>query len=391
MLLLPGVAAVGVLVLASCTVNVGSGTSQAETPAVETTTAETATARAATWTDTIAATETGVALVTSTTCDGGGTGTAFLLSPTQLLTAAHVVDGSQDVVVELGGTSTQAHVIGFDRAGDLALIQTDAPLTGHVFRLSTTPVHKGDEVTGLGYPLDATTVVATQGRVSGLDQPVTTESFTRNDMIQTDAGLNHGSSGGPLITLDESVVGMVSAGKDDANVTGFAVPANAIANQVAGWKGSSTTTTFPACSSARDLGTQPPMSSFVLDVRVATSDPGASTVADLLRVHGTAINAGDYGVAFSDFTPKMQEYLGSQDKWGASMTSIYWQAVRVVSVQTREDGAYIADVEIERLGDPANGGECGIWTKRYTIKTIDSDPRWRIGWVEDVADLRPCT
>jgi S1-C subfamily serine protease len=151
--------------LAACTITIGTSKDEASTaPTPQATVTPVAAAR--TWSDVIAATETGVALVISTGCDGTGTGTGFLIAPNQLVTAAHVIDGAQQITVELAGATASAAVIGFDRPSDLALIQTTTRLDGHLFAIADVPPRKGDEVTALGYPLKATSVVATQGRVS---------------------------------------------------------------------------------------------------------------------------------------------------------------------------------------------------------------------------------
>ncbi|GIG21911.1 hypothetical protein Cch01nite_26350 [Cellulomonas chitinilytica] len=125
-------------------------------------------------------------------------------------------------------------------------------------------------------------------------------------------------------------------------------------------------------------------------VTAVTDAPGTLEVSIFLRQHGMRINSADYAGAYEDFTPKLQEYVGSEAGWAASMAGIHWRTVVVLDVQTRDDGAYLATAEIKRIGDPTVNGECHVWTKTYTIKTVDPDPRLRIGWVEDVADPRPC-
>lgn len=375
-------------VLGACTVTIGTPSGDAPTSPVPETTVTVPAPPA--WSDVIAATETGVAHILATACDGTGSGTGFLIAPNQLVTAGHVVDGAQQITVEFPGVSMPATVIGFSRTHDVALIQTTARLDGHVFTLADAAPRKGDEVTALGYPLKATSVVATQGRVSGLNQLVKTETFERSDMIETDAGLNPGNSGGPLVTIDARVVGIVSAGDPDASVTAYAIPAASAGNEITGWQATPTTTTFPPCASAALPSNVQPGQFTAPNVQVATTDVGAADVAAVMLHHGSAINAGDYAAAYGDFTPKMQEYLGSLDAWAASMSPIYWLSATVTRVQTRADGAYLADVELERVGDPSNGGLCGVWGKRYTVKTVAGDPRPRIGWVDDIAAPRPC-
>jgi S1-C subfamily serine protease len=220
---------------------------------------------------------------------------------------------------------------------------------------------------------------------------VRTTSFERTDMIETDAGLNPGNSGGPLVTIDAEVVGIVSAGDPNASVTAFAIPALSAAGQLADWQRTPQATTFPACSSAALPSDLQPGQFIAPTVQSATTDPGAADVAGVILRHGSAINAGDYAGAYGDFTPKMQEYLGPLDTWAGSMSPIYWLSATVTNVQTRADGAYLADVDLERVGDATNGGLCGVWSKRYTLKLLQGESRHRIGWVDNTSGPRPCT
>lgn len=376
--------------LTGCTMNIGTPQVQPTTRAQLSSPTETSRVGYASWADAIAATETGVAQIVVEACDGIFSGTAFLVAPDQLVTAAHVVDGASRIDVLLGGQTVTATVIGFNDASDIALVRTDTPLSGFVFHLASDVPRKGEEVTALGYPAKTATVVATQGRVSGLDQVVETDAFYRNDMIEVDAGVNHGNSGGPLITQDGTVVGVVSASSPNASVTGFAAPAPAAGAEVSAWQATPQDVAFAACRASQLRADWSPGSLDTPTVDVLTNDPGAYEVADVLARHGTAINSGDYAAGYADFTPPMQEYVGSLDGWATAMEPIYWVDVSVLGVSTREDGVYLADVELVRFGDPDVAGACGIWTKRYTIKSVDGRPFLRIGWVEDVADPRGC-
>ena len=156
------------------------------------------------------------------------------------------------------------------------------------------------------------------------------------------------------------------------------------------WQAAPQDVIFPTCRTSPLPADWSPGSLDTPAVDVLTTDPGAHDVAEVLARHGTAINTGDYGAAFADFTPPMQEYIGTLEGWATSMEPIYWVGASVLGVTTREDGVYLADVELVRVGDPDVEGACGVWTKRYTIKSVDGGPFLRIGWVEDVADHRGC-
>ncbi|MDO8147514.1 serine protease [Isoptericola sp. b515] len=332
------------------------------------------------WPDVIESVRSGVVLIESTACLGAGTGSGFLVAPDLVLTAAHVVDGSQDVTIQAAEGARTGEVMGIDTAGDLALVRVDRALRGHVFELSAGAPRQGEEILGLGYPFGTRNLVTTDGRISGIDQPVMTETVRRADMIQTDAGLNPGNSGGPVVLHDGTVVGIVSAGIAEANVTNFAVPASAAAAHVETWREATSPIDFAPC----DVDDPMIPTSFV---SIATSDPGAMEVADLIDIHGRAINARDFAAAYADFTPKMQEYLGDPDDWASRFGDVQWVGARVIAVETRSDGAYLADVELARIGDPRVDGECFVWTKHYVIKEAGG---LKIGWVEDRADPYPC-
>jgi len=346
-------------------------------------------AAAADWSDTIAASETGIVEVLTSGCDTESKASGFLVEGHLIVTAAHVVDGARSIRLVLGSQSTSASIVGIDRVGDIALLRAPVELAGHLFLFADGRPRKGDEVTGLGYPLDADSVVATQGRVSGLDMAVKLDPVSRTDMIQTDAGLNPGNSGGPLISMDGSVVGIVSIGNKEASVTSWAVPAAPAAAAVAEWRVANRTVPLAKCASSwAQAGQLPPANTEAPRLEVSTAGPGVNEVSQALLWHGEAINRRDYVTAFADFTPTMQEYLGGYSTWSPSMATVQWQQVNVVAVEVREDGAFIADVELDRVGDL--GGTCETWTKRYTMKTIDADPKLRIGWVEDIAATRAC-
>lgn len=369
------------LVLAACSI-----TFNAPTPETSTMAASSATRApdAVDWPDVLDDVRSGVVQVVASACEGSYTGSGFLVDDDLVFTAAHVVDGAESTGVVTADGVEDATVIGFDRTGDLALLRLRTSVPGHIFKFGQTAPRQGEEILGLGFPLESQAVVATEGRISSVGVSVATESFSRDDMLQTDAGLNPGNSGGPIVTRSGDVVGVVSAGLDGANVTNWAVPGTAAAEKLAAWRAASTPITFAPCVAA----VPSPGGSLIT---VDTDDPGATEVAALLDHHGQAINAHDADEAFADFTPKMQEYLGGDSgAWAAGLDSVTWVHGRVVAVETRADGAYLADVELARTGDPSVAGECYVWSKQYLVKSSGASGDLKIGWVEDVAEPFPC-
>lgn len=137
-------------------------------------------------------------------------------------------------VVLNDGKEVPANLVGRDPKTDLAVLKVDNVDNLTVARLGdSSKVRVGDEVLAVGAPLGLRSTV-TQGIVSALHRPVPlsgegSDTDTVIDAIQTDASINHGNSGGPLIDMDAQVIGINTAGKslsDSASGLGFAIPVN---------------------------------------------------------------------------------------------------------------------------------------------------------------------
>ncbi len=135
-------------------------------------------------------------------------------------------------VVFNDGKEVPANLVGRDPKTDLAVLKVDNVDNLTVARLGDSDkVRVGDEVLAAGAPLGLRSTV-THGIVSALHRPVPlsgegSDTDTVIDAIQTDASINHGNSGGPLIDMDSQVIGINTAGKslsDSASGLGFAIP-----------------------------------------------------------------------------------------------------------------------------------------------------------------------
>jgi len=165
---------------------------------------------------------------------GGGraVGTGVVLtSDGEILTNAHVVEDAAEVVVRFAGETEprEARVLASDPGNDLALIKVNA--TGLIAATFAKPgsVRIGDTVVAIGYALalDGGPTV-TSGIVSALKRTIETDSGALNSLIQTDAAISSGNSGGPLVNLKGEVVGIntaVARGDFDsaANNIGFSI------------------------------------------------------------------------------------------------------------------------------------------------------------------------
>jgi S1-C subfamily serine protease len=135
-------------------------------------------------------------------------------------------------VVFNDGKEVPANLVGRDPKTDLAVLKVDNVNNLSVAKLGDSDkVRVGDEVLAAGAPLGLRSTV-THGIISALHRPVPlsgegSDTDTVIDAIQTDASINHGNSGGPLIDMDSHVIGINTAGKslsDSASGLGFAIP-----------------------------------------------------------------------------------------------------------------------------------------------------------------------
>ena len=151
-----------------------------------------------------------------------------------IVTNEHVVDNADSVSVRFwNGNTYKATVVGSDQSTDLAVIKVDAPQSVlHPLTLGdSSKVKVGDAVVAIGSPFGLEETL-TGGIVSAVHRQMQAPNrFTINDSIQTDAAINHGNSGGPLLDASGQVIGVNAqiAGDTGANVgIGFAIPSNTV-------------------------------------------------------------------------------------------------------------------------------------------------------------------
>ncbi len=143
-----------------------------------------------------------------------GQGTGFVFDDGHLVTNAHVVGNVASVDVRFtGGQWRDGDVVGTDRHSDLAAIAVrNRPTAATPLRFSTREPVIGQEVVAIGNPFNLDGSV-TAGIVSGVDRSIPAPTgFTIPDAIQTDAAVNPGNSGGPLMSLDAKVVAVINSG-----------------------------------------------------------------------------------------------------------------------------------------------------------------------------------
>jgi S1-C subfamily serine protease len=175
----------------------------------------------------------GVVSVITTTANGVEQGSGIVLDTSgYILTNQHVVEGQRSVRVSFSNNdNVKAKVIGTDASTDLAVLKVDLPASAlHPLPLGeSATVQVGDAVVAIGNPfgLDRT---LTAGIISAVHREISApNNFAIRDALQTDAAINHGNSGGPLIDRSGAVIGinaqLPSNSQVNGNVgVGFAIP-----------------------------------------------------------------------------------------------------------------------------------------------------------------------
>lgn len=161
-----------------------------------------------------------------------------------VLTNNHVVDGTNQITVIMAdGSQVPAKLIGTDKYADLAVLKIDSQTQAVAKFGNSDTLKPGESVIAIGSPLGDFKNTVTVGVVSATGRTIDTgNGYQMEDLIQTDAAINHGNSGGPLVDLNGEVIGIntlivrgTGFGGDVAEGLGFAIPSNtaqAVADQI---------------------------------------------------------------------------------------------------------------------------------------------------------------
>ena len=178
------------------------------------------------------------AVVTITTNIASGSG--FILTDDgYVVTNHHVIENATQVTVALSNSSSySAKIVGYDSTHDVAVLKVDATDLPHVVLGSSDALMVGDQITVIGNPLGELNYTQTVGYISGKDRGVSTTNVMIN-MLQTDASINSGNSGGPMFNMQGQVVGIITAkysGTSSSGASiegvGFAIPIDDVVKKI---------------------------------------------------------------------------------------------------------------------------------------------------------------
>ena len=157
-----------------------------------------------------------------------------------ILTNYHVIDGVEDLKVSFADGSTyDAIVVGGEEGNDIAVLKIDATGLTPVVVGASSALRVCEQVVAIGNPLGELTFTLTAGYVSALDRNITMSDGNAINVLQTDAAINSGNSGGPLFNIYGECIGITNAkysnnGSSSASIEGigFAIPINDVIDMV---------------------------------------------------------------------------------------------------------------------------------------------------------------
>lgn len=161
---------------------------------------------------------------------GAGSG-VIISSDGYILTCAHVVSGASNITVSIGDKDYPATLVGEDTTSDIAVVKVDASGLTPATVGNSDNLKVGESVMAVGNPLGELGGTVTSGIVSALNRSVSIQgssSVNTMSLIQMDASVSPGNSGGGLFNMNGELVGIVNAKSSDSDAEGlgFAIPVN---------------------------------------------------------------------------------------------------------------------------------------------------------------------
>lgn len=251
------------------------------------------------------------------------TGSGFIVTENgYVVTNAHVVDGADSISVTIyDGTQYSAKLIGTDSVNDVALLKMDATGLDYAVIGKSDDLIVGDQVVAIGNPLGELTSTLTVGYISAKERNVTTEGSVIN-MLQTDAAINSGNSGGPLFNMNGEVVGITTAkysgtSQSGASIEGigFAIPIDDVLDLLADLKQYGYVTGAYLGVSVKDMDPdQASYFSIPVGAYVVETVEGFCAAAAGVQEKDIIVALGEYEVStVSDLTKALRNFSAGDD------------------------------------------------------------------------------
>ena len=320
-----------------------------------------------------------VVRVETNACDpeDGALGSGYLIDATHVVTVAHVIENARglgdyrDIAVRsVDRGVTKARVVGIDPTRDLALLELKSSLAvttaGAALGLefASRPAREGDAVVALGYP-DGFPLGSFQGHVVGLNRSVTVDGRSLTGMLQYDASVTQGNSGGPVLSEDGRVVGLTDAGAEGTDALNLAI--TGVSPYVLAWLAKPVIQ--PANNCVWDMG---------IDIRSQHAEASGigTTVVEWLTGKGRG-----YSTLFGEALKRAgseQAYIDATE--AVSRTSI----VLMPTVEWVSETADSAEVTYRETG------AAGCTTHHVRLMLTTAMGWWKISSVTDAEAPKPC-
>ena len=261
-------------------------------------------------------------------------------------------------------------------------------------QLATTSPALGEPVVALGFPFGLP-LTSTQGAVSGVKRTVPIDGVRRRDMVQTDAAVNPGNSGGPLIDVDTGdVVGLVDLGNDEANGIAFAVSTQIARPLLQAWQQAPQRVPTAACAESTTVPDQDTAPT-TTQAPPTTTTPGPGTTSYDGNAFSIAYpsswqiqdaeKATSYGTDTTFVSPSDPSTLLKVDVSQDSPATPQQAAAPVIAILEKEPGYQELDMSSETLdGFPALHweflvSESGVLLRKEDTFVVDTDNDTGIG------------
>jgi 2-alkenal reductase len=278
-----------------------------------------------------------------TVSGGQSTGSGFILtSDGYIITNNHVVDGAEKIsVIFQNGVESEVQLIGTDQYSDIAVLKASGEMPATATLGDSDLLRPGESVIAIGSPLGDFKNTVTTGVISATGRSIDTgNGYSMEGLLQTDAAINNGNSGGPLVNLAGEVIGVNtlivrnSSSGTTVEGLGFAIPSSsfkAIAEQLIKtgyvsrpYVGISWQTITPTLAQRYRLGAQWGVYISAIQAGSPASDAGLQRGDIITSIGGVAIDESHpYLNILFTFTPGQQvtvEYVRQNQKGSTQLT-----------------------------------------------------------------------